>query len=201
MSVRAKENNMRRLKLLTASALTLSLFVAAGAASAQNVVQNVARGVTECEAVGGKQEVGALMGAAIGAYAGSKISKNERAAGALAGAAAGAAAGSWTGCKLQRDAAAKGLRAYKDDGSGSYASGGYRLASYVQAAPLRRGGGDYVATRNVNVRTSPGTRGDRIGGLTAGEPLQVIARSGEWMLVGRDGVGVGYVHSAYVRRV
>lgn len=192
--------NSKTLKSSTLALAVVASFLAADAAAAQNPVSNMARGVTECEAVGGKQEVGALVGAAIGAYAGSKVSKNERTAGALAGAAAGAAAGSWTGCKLQRDAAAKGLRAYKDDGSGAYASGGYRLASHVQAAPFRAAGGNYVATRNVNVRTAPGTRGDRIGGLTVGQPLQVIARSGDWMLVGENGIGVGYVHSAYVRK-
>lgn len=191
-------SNYRNLPITTA--LFAASLLGAGAVAAQSTLQNMTRGVTECEAVGGKQEVGALLGAAVGAYAGSKISKNERAAGAVAGAAAGAAAGSWTGCKLQRDAAAKGLRAYKDDGSGAYDSGGYRLASYVQPARFQSGGGDYVATRNVNVRTGPGARSQRVGGLRAGEPLQTIARAGEWMLVGQNGVGVGYVHSAYVRR-
>ncbi len=41
----------------------------------------------------------------------------------------------------------------------------------------------------------------RVGSLRAGEGFQALARvrGSEWILVGQNGVGVGYVHGAYVR--
>ena len=61
-----------------------------------------ANGITNCDAPGGRQRTGAIIGALIGGVAGSQISDNERTLGAVAGAAAGAAAGSYIGCNQQR---------------------------------------------------------------------------------------------------
>ncbi len=59
-------------------------------------------GVTSCDAPGGRQRAGALIGAVVGGLAGSQISDNERTLGAVVGAGAGAAAGSYIGCNQQR---------------------------------------------------------------------------------------------------
>ena len=67
------------------------------AASAQQ-----ANGITNCDAPGGRQRTGAIIGALIGGVAGSQISDNERTLGAVVGAGAGAAAGSYIGCNQQR---------------------------------------------------------------------------------------------------
>ena len=65
-------------------------------------VAQQANGITNCDAPGGRQRTGAIIGALIGGVAGSQISDNERTLGAVAGAAAGAAAGSYIGCNQQR---------------------------------------------------------------------------------------------------
>ena len=61
-----------------------------------------ANGITNCDAPGGRQRTGAIIGALIGGVAGSQISDNERTLGAVVGAGAGAAAGSYIGCNQQR---------------------------------------------------------------------------------------------------
>jgi uncharacterized protein YgiM (DUF1202 family) len=189
-------NTNHALKAAVAAVSAAALLGSAGAASAQS---GVVRAVTECEAKGGKQEVGAALGALLGAAVGSNVAKNERKLGAIGGAAAGAAAGSWVGCKMQRDDAAKGLRAYKGEPQGTYVSGGYRLAPYVQPARFSRAGGTMVATANLNVRSAPSVRSGRVGSLQVGQPFEALAYAGDWVLVGHNGVGAGYVNSRYVR--
>ena len=61
-----------------------------------------ANGITNCDAPGGRQRTGAIIGAVIGGIAGSQVSDNERTLGAVVGAGAGAAAGSYIGCNQQR---------------------------------------------------------------------------------------------------
>ena len=65
-------------------------------------VAQQANGITNCDAPGGRQRTGAIIGALIGGVAGSQISDNERTLGAGVGAGAGAAAGSYIGCNQQR---------------------------------------------------------------------------------------------------
>ena len=65
-------------------------------------VAQQANGITNCDAPGGRQRTGAIIGALIGGVAGSQISDNERTLGAVVGAGAGAAAGSYIGCNQQR---------------------------------------------------------------------------------------------------
>ncbi|NEX93861.1 SH3 domain-containing protein [Caulobacter sp. 17J65-9] len=169
------------------------------AATAQERTGGGVGSITNCDAKGGKQEVGAVLGALAGAAIGSNVAKNERTAGAVAGAAAGAAAGSWTGCKMQRDEAAAGQREYKGEPKGTYSSGGYRLAPQVSPARFSKGGGAYVATANVNLRSAPSTKAGKLGGLYTGQNFQALAYAGDWVLVGQNNVGVGYVHSSYAR--
>src|SRR5215217_7549598 len=144
--------------------------VAPATASAQN-------GVFGCSAQGSKQEGGAVIGALPGA---------------LIGAGAGAAAGSYLGCKSQtKDAYAQG----------TYDRGGQRLASYVQPARYERTNMRMTAVTNVSLRAGPSTSTQRVGSLTRGQSFQAAAytNGGQWVLVSRKGVGIGYVHSGYVQ--
>lgn len=149
-------------------------------------------GVFSCSTPGQKQEGGALLGALIGGLIGSQVNDNERGGGALIGAGVGAAAGSYIGCKAQKS------NAYTQD---TYVTGGQRLAHWVQPARFERAGGRFVATTRVNLRAAPTTGSAPVGALTRGETFQALAyvKRGEWVLVGRNGVGIGYVHGAYVR--
>ena len=180
-------------------AALVALLGAAPAAMAQERTGGGVGSITNCDAKGGKQEVGAVLGALAGAAIGSNVAKNERTAGAVAGAAAGAAAGSWTGCKMQRDEAAAGKRDYKGEPAGTYSSGGYRLAPQVQPARFSKAGGGMVATTNLNLRSGPSTKAGKLGSLAVGQNFDALAYAGDWVLVGKNNVGVGYVHSSYAR--
>lgn len=175
---------------ITAAALALSVAAALGAAP---VTANAApNGVTSCAASGQKQEKGAIIGALVGGLIGSKVSSNERGLGTAAGVVAGAAAGSYIGCSAQT------RQAYAN---GTYQAGGRTLAQYVQPARFERAGGQFAATTRVNLRAAPTTSARSVGMLQPGERFQALATTngGRWILVGRNGVGVGYVASAYAR--
>ncbi|MCF8506783.1 MAG: SH3 domain-containing protein [Caulobacter sp.] len=180
----------KTLNTRTATAvLALSLAAALGAAPvAANAAPN---GVTNCAASGQKQEKGAIIGALVGGLIGSKVSSNERGLGTAVGVVAGAAAGSYIGCNAQTK------EAYA---AGTYRSGGRTLAGYVQPARFERAGGQFAATTRVNLRAAPTTRARAVGMLQPGERFQALATThgGRWVLVGRNGVGIGYVARAYV---
>lgn len=149
---------------LASTAMLASLAPAAlpTAASAQ------IRGVTNCDAPGGRQQAGAIIGGVLGALAGSQISDNERALGAIAGGAAGAAAGSYIGCNQQR----------------------------ARAASIQ-GSAQYRATANLNIRSGPGTGYRTVGRLSAGQPFTAVGSQGEWVQIAGGGwVNAHYV-SAY----
>jgi hypothetical protein len=169
------------------AALALSLALGAGVptiAAAQATGGSVAS-IINCDAPGGRQRTGAAIGAVLGGVVGSQVAKNERTLGTVAGAAAGAAAGSWVGCKQQRDRA----NAY----TGAYQTG------YAQAA-TQYAQGSAVARTNLKVRAAPSTRAAQVGSLRAGQSFQALRNEGNWILVGDNGQGVGYVSSAYVNR-
>lgn len=173
-----------------ASALTL-----AAAPQAYALDQKLG-GVVGCNASGSKQEVGAVVGGLLGALAGNKIAgKGDRGTGTALGAVVGAGAGSLVGCKMQKSDAAQEV-------GGIYKSGGYRYAQTVQAAPLVKIEKKYVARSTVNLRANASTYGQRLGSVSSGATFQALGRTGDgkWILVGQDGVGVGYVSSAYVYR-
>jgi uncharacterized protein YgiM (DUF1202 family) len=152
---------------LASAALLASLAPAAlpTAAMAQS------NGITSCDAPGGRQQTGAIIGALIGGVAGSQISRNERALGAVVGAGAGAAAGSYIGCNQQR------ARAYNSDYSYS-------------------GGDSYRATSNLRIRSGPGTNYRQVGALSAGQPFTAVSSQGEWVQI----AGGGWVNAHYVTR-
>ncbi|MBU4435981.1 MAG: SH3 domain-containing protein [Alphaproteobacteria bacterium] len=173
----------------SASALTL-----ASAPSASAMQQRLG-GVVGCDASGHKQEGGAIIGALLGAAAGSNLAKNDRGTGTAIGALVGAGAGSYVGCSMQKNEAAKAV-------GGAYVSNGVRYAPSVNATPVTQINGKYVARSNLNLRASASLRGAKVGGVPAGQTFQALGRTGDgkWILVGQDGVGVGYVSSAYVYR-
>lgn len=192
-------------KLWNAAALaTLAGMLAAGAVSAPANAQAYRTptggglgSIVSCDASGNKQVGGAVIGALLGAVAGSNLAKNDRGTGTAIGAAVGAASGSYVGCKMQRDAVGQNGGGYQQ---ATYVHNGYRLNGDLAPARYTRDGGTFVANSTLNLRAAPTTNSSRVGSLRAGEAFQALARvSGtEWILVGQNGVGVGYVHGAYV---
>lgn len=147
--------------LATAAALTALVTAAPMAA------QDQANGITNCDAPGGRQQAGALIGGVIGALAGSRISSNERALGAVAGAGAGAAAGSYIGCNQQRA----------------------RLNAEASSS-----GAQYRASSNLRIRSGPGTNYRQAGSLSAGQPFTAVGSQGEWVQIAGGGwVNANYV--------
>ena len=144
-------------RALMAGAALVAMSAVPGIASAQS-----ANGITNCDAPGGRQQAGAVIGGVLGALAGSQISDNEREWGAVAGAAAGAAAGSYVGCQQQRDRAR-------------------------QAPQAQQGGATVRATSNLRVRSGPGTNYRQIGSLSAGQSAQVTGSQGEWVQLSNGG--------------
>ena len=176
---------------------TITLTIgAAAAALSMSVAPQASAGVTGCKASGSKQEVGAVVGGLLGGLAGNKIAgKGDRGTGTAIGAVLGAGAGSAVGCNMQKSEAAKQV-------GGVYKSGGYRYAQTVEAEPLVKLNHKYVARSTVNLRAASSTRAERLGAVSSGATFQALGRTsdGQWILVGQDGVGVGYVSSAYVYR-
>ncbi|MDP3173937.1 MAG: SH3 domain-containing protein [Phenylobacterium sp.] len=156
-----------------------------------------------CDAPGSKQTGGAVIGALLGAVAGSNLARNDRGTGTAIGAVAGAAAGSAIGCKMQRTDQVRSAYGYGGyaPANATYVSRGYRLSSNLAPAPFERDGAGFVARSNLNLRSAPTTGAQRVGQLRAGERFQALARvrGTDWILVGENGVGVGYVHGAYVQ--
>ena len=147
--------------LATAAALAALISAAPMAASAQS------NGITSCDAPGGRQQAGAVIGGVLGALAGSRISSNERTLGAVAGAGAGAAAGSYIGCNQQRA----------------------RANSQASSS-----GAQYRASSNLRIRSGPGTNYRQAGTLSAGQPFTAVGSQGEWVQIAGGGwVNANYV--------
>lgn len=148
--------------LATAAALAALMTAAPVAAHAQQ-----SNGITSCDAPGGRQQAGAVIGGVLGALAGSRISSNERTLGAVAGAGAGAAAGSYIGCNQQRA----------------------RANSQASSS-----GAQYRAASNLRIRSGPGTNYRQSGSLSAGQPFTAIGSQGEWVQIAGGGwVNANYV--------
>lgn len=221
---------MKTIQIPAALAVT-AMIVAGAAAPVPAMAQSKGLGsLFSCEGSGKKQEGGALIGAAAGAFLGSKVSKNEKTIGALVGAAAGAAAGSYIGCRMQSTDTALAQQATKkaletgqpqtwsnnrtgasgriDVVSSSYGppvdSRSLRFASGVQTLPSYDAlGGQYAANGTANLRSAPSTAGKVVGKLASGQAFEALgsAPSNGWVLVGQNGYGVGYVAPTLVRPV
>ena len=151
-----------KITLATAAALASLVSAAPMAASAQ------ANGITNCDAPGGRQAAGAVIGGILGGVVGSNLARNERTAGTVVGAGAGAAAGSYIGCNQQR------------------ARVNNRASS----------GGQYRATSNLRIRSGPGTNYGTRGTLSAGQPFSVVGSQGEWVQIAGGGwVNAHYVRA------
>ena len=104
---------MSKNKITVALASAAMLAALTPAALPTAAMAQQANGITNCDAPGGRQRAGALIGAVVGGLAGSQISDNERTLGAVVGAGAGAAAGSYIGCNQQRARATSAGGAYR----------------------------------------------------------------------------------------
>lgn len=210
--------------VITALAVSLPL---TGPAAAQK--GNPLSAIFSCEASGGKQEGGAVIGGLVGGAIGNRVAKGERGLGTVVGAALGAAAGSYIGCRMQRSDQQKAERAAQDAlnrnrnaswtnpetgasgevrmvSSSTYGEpvsmSGLRLAPGVDLAQGYDGaGGRYEARTTANLRGSPSTSSPIVGKLRPGEQFDALARvrGANWLLAGREGAGVGYVSEAVVR--
>jgi uncharacterized protein YgiM (DUF1202 family) len=149
-------------------------------------------GVTGCSAPGGKQEAGAVIGALLGGVIGNQVGGRHATGETVAGAAVGAAAGSAIGCEAQKGRAKN---------AGAYTRNGYRLQGDIAPASYNKIGQAFVARSGVNLRAAPTTDSGRVGRLQAGQRFQALAqvRGSDWILVGQNGVGVGYVRGDFVR--
>jgi surface antigen len=81
---------------------------------------------------------------------------------------------------------------------------GIRLASGVEIAEsYEASGGKYWAPSTTKLRASPSSAAPVIGDLRAGDSIDGLARvrGSNWLLVGRDRVGIGYVLESAVRPI
>ena len=154
-------------KFFKAGLAATAMFAALGSAAVPMTASAMpqANGVTNCDAPGGRQRAGALIGAVVGGVVGSNLARNERTAGTIVGAGAGAAAGSYIGCNQQRARSAN------------------------QAAA-----NSYRATSNLRIRTGPGTNYRQTGSLSAGQSFTAVGSQGEWVQIAGGGwVNAHYV--------
>ncbi|EJM65036.1 SH3 domain-containing protein [Pseudomonas sp. GM55] len=56
----------------------------------------------------------------------------------------------------------------------------------------------YLTKSSSNVRAAPEKSADKVGGLKPGTEFTAVGSTGDWILVGRKGVTVGYVHKDLV---
>ena len=211
---------------LCASVALASLAIAPVPAMAQS---KGIGGLFGCEGSGKKQEGGALIGAGVGALVGRAVSKDNKTLGTVLGGAAGAAAGAYIGCRMQSTDQALAQQATKralDNGtsetwsnSRTGAAGRIDVVSSSYGPPIsgqnlrfERGvlvlasydavAGDYTARSNANLRSSPSTTGKVVGKLSAGERVEILggAPNSNWLLVGRNGYGAGYVAASLLRQ-
>lgn len=140
------------MKFAALSAAALAALATPGVASAQS------NGITSCDAPGGRQATGAVIGGILGGIVGSNVARNERTAGTVVGAAAGAAAGSYIGCNQQR-----------------------ARANASASANIVR------PTTTVRVRSGPGTNYRQLGSVTRGQALTAVGSQGQWVQLSSGG--------------
>ncbi|HHH9441307.1 TPA: SH3 domain-containing protein [Pseudomonas aeruginosa] len=75
-----------------------------------------------------------------------------------------------------------------------------KRAPKIQAVPSMKLINDqYVSKTSLNVRAAPNGKADKVGGLPANTEFTAVGSTGDWILVGRKGVTVGYVNKDYVQ--
>jgi hypothetical protein len=195
-------SNSCRIAGVAVAALTAAAALAGVAAPAQ--AQSLIPGVTGCGASGDKQAGGAVVGALAGGLLGNSVSGHNRTTGTLVGAAVGAAAGSAVGCQMQHNdeqRAEAAAATQNREAAQAYRHDEPRLASGVAPASYEERDDELIASRTVTLRAAPDVASGRVGRLHRGERFEALAqvRGANWVLVGRDGVGVGYVQDYYTR--
>jgi hypothetical protein len=204
---------MTQFKTFTASAAAIAVALSSAGIAPAAQAQTTGSGlgsVVNCDAPGNQQRNGAIIGGLLGAVAGAAVAKKDG-QGAIVGGLLGAAAGSYVGCQKQRQQGAQGYDNGYDSGYayGDNRYGGYQTA-YGDQVPLARGvqpanfigsGEQLRAASNVTLRAGPSAGSAKLGQLYAGQTFESLAmvRGGDWVLVGRNGVGVGYVNQTYVQ--
>jgi uncharacterized protein YcfJ len=224
------------LAMATAPALAIDPNVAATSASQDRmaaVADDAPRksgglGIFGCEADGGKQTTGAVIGGVVGGILGNRIAgRGNRTLGTLLGGALGAAGGSALGCKLQKKDRDKAEQAMQDalakgesqtwesadtgasgavDVSAAQAGGtlsGIKFANGVEPwSGYRKVGGAFVSTASANIRSKPGLDGQVVGKIPAGARVWVPAATdgAPWYLISDNGVAQGYVSNALLKR-
>lgn len=181
-----------------------------------------------CDAAGGKQAGGAVIGGLLGGLLGNSVSGKNRGLGTVLGAAGGAALGSYVGCRLQRGdaerAEAATRQALEGPGQQTWSNPETGASGSVSSTPISGGSGpdlnglrlapgvelasgyesaptSYQAASSLNLRARPSTSARVVGKLQNGEVVNVIGRAQgtAWVLVARNGIGAGYASEASLR--
>lgn len=178
-----------------------------------------------------QENIGAVAGAAAGILIGSQVgSGSGRTAAMLVGALAGGMLGKTIGASLDdRDRQALAaqtqqvLESGKDGQVTSWTSAhsgataqitpvstqtesrqvAVKRTAQVQAVPnMKLLNSPYRTIKSANVRNAPDQGAEKVGGLAAGSTFTAIGRTdNNWIMVGRRGVSVGYVHAPLVELV
>ncbi|MEO4046846.1 SH3 domain-containing protein [Pseudomonas sp. CAU 1711] len=176
-----------------------------------------------------QENVGTLAGAAVGILVGSQIGDgNGRTAAMIAGALAGGMLGKTIGAKLdQRDREALAAQTqqaldFSQDGQSTSWTSSHsgataqitpvstqtqsreitvKRSAQVQAVPnMTLLNKPYQAIKSANVRNAPSTDASKVGGLAPGSTFTAIGRTdNDWIMVGRQGVSIGYVYAPLVQ--
>ncbi len=165
--------------------------------------------------------IGAAAGAALGSYVGCRmqVSDQQRAYAAAQTALQTGAYQTWSNPQTGASGSTRVIDSYgqasgygQSSGYGAQAASDYgqpvslaglRVARNVQLqTQLETAASRQVqAPGRVNLRAGPSTRTAVVGQLAAGETVEALARvqGQNWLLVGRNGVGVGYVSESVMR--
>lgn len=200
---------MRKSKVFAASLLAISIALSGGCANMN------------------KQQMGTMIGGGAGALAGSLFgSGTGKIVAVLAGGLIGSAVGNAIGKNLDEQdrvameattqralstAKPNSVTQWRSPTSGAVAAIHVgpvykktevvevkRLATVQPAKDLQMIRAPYVTLKSSNVRNAPSTSAEKVASLQPGIEFQAIGATGDWILVGRKGVNVGYVHKTLV---
>jgi uncharacterized protein YcfJ len=163
--------------------------------------------------------IGAAAGAAIGSYVGCRMQTADQQR-AYAAANAALINGQSTSWSNPQTGASGQVNVLSTEG-GASSSSTYSQSTYGAAQPVSLAGlrvarnvqlqtqletapaNVYTARSTANLRAGPSTSTAVLGQLRAGEQLDGLARvrGQNWILVGRNGTGIGYVSETVVRPV